>query len=172
MWSILTGFSVREIGPAEQFRADAVGPIGHRVFYLSIVASGIPLWFVAEKQQVAAFAELGRHMLEAAGVDADEDAVLQIEQRLAESAELGDAEFRIGDLRLGLSENDLVSIILESVEEDDEAVNFVIAPEQLQAAAAHALRVVADGRPLCPRCGEPIDPGEYHRCPAVDPHLN
>jgi uncharacterized repeat protein (TIGR03847 family) len=163
---------VRELGPAEQFRMDAVGPSGERTFFLFVEAGGERHWFLAEKQQVAALAELGERMLVAAEVEFDGDAVLHIQGRLAELAVLGKPTFRVGDLRLGLRENEMVSIILESTDEDDESTNFIIAPEQLQAASTHAMKVVASGRPLCPRCAEAIDPGEYHQCSEVDPNLN
>ncbi len=163
---------MRELGPAEQFRMDAVGPSGERTFFLFVEAGGEQHWFVAEKQQVAALAELGERMLVGAEVLFDEDAVLHIQGRLAEPAELGEPLFRVGDLRLGLRENEMVSIILESTEQDDDSMNFIIAPEQLQAAAMHAMKVVAAGRPLCPRCAAAVNPGEYHQCPEVDPNLN
>lgn len=163
---------MRELGPAEQFRMDAVGPSGERVFFLFVETGGTRHWFIAEKQQVAALAELGERMLTGAEVEFDDDAVLHIQERLAEPPELGDATFRVGDLRLGLRENEMVSIILESIDDDDEPTNFIIAPEQLQAASIHAMKVVAAGRPLCPRCTEAINPGEYHQCSEVDPNLN
>ncbi|MDH3307475.1 MAG: DUF3090 family protein [Acidimicrobiia bacterium] len=158
---------MRELGPAERFATGAVGPPGERVFYAHVVANGHPYWFVAEKGQVAALAARALELLAEANVlpDPDSVAALLIE---AELGEPGEVVFRIGSMALQIDATELVTVHMVSVE-DDEAVSFIVAPEQLQAMALAGLDVVGQGRPLCPDCRLPMNPAG-HRCPSSNGH--
>ena len=69
---------MRDLGPAEEFVAGALGEPGQRHFYLQITAATETLWFPAEKQQIAALGSQALTLLRAAGIEADEDAVAAI----------------------------------------------------------------------------------------------
>jgi uncharacterized repeat protein (TIGR03847 family) len=144
---------MRVLGTAEIFRAGAIGEPGRRTFYLEVDDE----WFVLEKEQVAAIAA---HALElVAGLDTPAQ----------EPGDLlghpGEPTFRVGEIGMGYGAG-AGAIGLTAVEdEDEEAVTFLVSPEQLDAMARRALLVVAAGRPPCPFCGLPRD-AEDHACPA------
>jgi uncharacterized repeat protein (TIGR03847 family) len=155
-----------DLGPAERFAAGAVGRPGQRRFYLQVVAAGVPTSMLAEKEQISALATQGIHILDQNGVSSDEGAVgLLISGGLAVDDPGEDGErFRVGTISISMAPSELLTVTIESVDEDD-AVSFVIAPEQFRAMAAVAIEAVAAGRPTCPWCRLPMDP-ENHECPA------
>lgn len=159
---------MRDLGPAEQFAAGAIGEPGQRHFYLQITAGGQTVWLHAEKEQVAALGSQCLTLLSAADISADAEAVAAIRAEL--TIQPPDSQlFAVGGIQVAILESDLIALEVTSGEAEDEGVRFVVAPEQLQAMAEHALEVVASGRPICPRCQLPEDPGG-HRCPAVNGH--
>jgi uncharacterized repeat protein (TIGR03847 family) len=54
--------------------------------------------------------------------------------------------------------------LLEDVEEGPDALRVRIDPARARAFVFGARRLVAAGRPPCPLCGQPLDPGG-HVCP-------
>lgn len=157
---------IEDLGPAERFAAGAIGEPGARRFYLEVTANGAAYSLLAEKGQIAALAARGIEILDAHDVSSDTTAV----ERLVGSGLVigdpgdGNERFRVGTISIAMSPSELLTITIESVEEDD-AVTFVIAPEQFRAMAAVALDVVASGRPICPWCRLPMNPDD-HECPA------
>jgi uncharacterized repeat protein (TIGR03847 family) len=159
-----------ELGPAERIVAGAVGQPGRRRFYLQIHTGGRSTSLLAEKQQVAALAEQGLAILAERGVTSEQAAVdrLVAAGLPVEDPGEGNERFRIGEIAISLGAAELLTVEITSIDEDD-AVSFVIAPEQFRAMARVALEVVARGRPLCQWCQLPIDPAG-HRCPARNGH--
>ncbi len=157
---------IDDLGPAERFAAGAVGRPGQRRFYLQVTAGGSWHSMLAEKAQIAALASQGLEILDEHDVSSDTEAVDRI---MAQGLDINDPgedgdRFRVGTISISMAPSELLTITVESVDEDD-AVTFVIAPEQFRAMATVALRVVAAGRPTCPWCRLPMDP-ENHECPA------
>ena len=158
-----------DLGPAEILFAAAVGEPGSRTFFIHVVTGGDPHWFIAEKGQVDALADRAVELLAEAGLRADADAVDRILEAFPSDPGAFIPRFRVGAIVLRATEGrDLVTIQLESVDED-EGVEFVVAPEQLAACASHAKEVVAGGREICERCRLPMDPAG-HLCPASNGH--
>ncbi len=157
-----------DLGPAEHFEAGATGDPGRRTFFVQVVAGGREHSFLAEKGQVAELAERAIVLLYEASITPDHDAVATVLARLGEAAP-GEFSFRIGTITLRAS--DARELIYLQVDSSDESlsVSFQVAPEQLQAMAAHAASVVAAGRPICDRCRLPMDPSG-HRCPSTNGH--
>jgi uncharacterized repeat protein (TIGR03847 family) len=158
--------AIEDLGPAERFAAGAVGRPGHRRFYLQVTAGGLQHSMLAEKAQIAALASQGLEILDEHAVSSDGQAVgrlIELGLDIADPGEEGE-RFRVGTISISMAPSELLTITIESIEEDD-AVNFVIAPEQFRAMATVALQVVAAGRPTCPWCRLPMDP-ENHECPA------
>jgi uncharacterized repeat protein (TIGR03847 family) len=158
-----------ELGPAQRFVAGAVGPPGQRRFYIEVDAGGESHRYLLEKGQVVALAQRSLELLAENGVIPDREAVEMVQQRGLQVEESDEVDFRVGDIALQLQQSELVSVMLDPVEEGGEGVSFVVAPEQLQAMAASALETAALGRPICPRCRLPMDP-DGHDCPAVNGH--
>lgn len=164
--------AVDDLGPAERFAAGAIGAPGSRRFYLEVVAAGTRHSLLAEKETVAALASQGLAILEQAGISSDEAAVERIVEAGLEVSDPGvDGErFRVGEISIALAPSELLTITIAAADpDDDDAVTFVIAPEQFRAMARVALGVVAAGRPACPWCRLPMDPGG-HECPARNGH--
>ncbi|MGH9893297.1 MAG: DUF3090 family protein [bacterium] len=157
-----------DLGPAERFAAGALGPPGSRRFFVEVTANGVVRSFPCEKTQVAELAEQGLRMLATAGIEIDEEAVANL---VASGLEIGEPEtpsFSVGSIGVAIERSEFITIVLGSPEGEDE-VRFVITAEQFRAMALVAVRVVASGRPLCPRCQLPMDP-EGHRCPSSNGH--
>ncbi|MCJ1684108.1 DUF3090 domain-containing protein [Rathayibacter sp. VKM Ac-2928] len=90
------------------------------------------------------------------------------------------AEFRVGSLSLGWDPSTAQVVIeaypvVEGDDEDDlsiddsptlpdEMLQVLIPVGTARAFAKRTLEIVGAGRPLCPRCGEPMDP-DGHDCP-------
>jgi uncharacterized repeat protein (TIGR03847 family) len=160
--------AVDDLGPAERFAAGALGPPGSRRFFVEVTANAVIHSFPCEKTQVAELAEQGLRMLAAAGLAIDEEAV---ENLVAGGLEISEPEapsFRIGSIGVAIERSEFITVVLGSPEGENE-VRFVITAEQFRAMALVAAKVVASGRPLCPRCQLPMDP-EGHRCPSSNGH--
>jgi uncharacterized repeat protein (TIGR03847 family) len=173
----------------ERFVAGTIGEPGARTFFLQARQGGDLVSVVLEKTQVAVLAQQLDALLDiltdrgVGGVPAETDPALTDEAPLGEP--LVEA-FRVGAMSLGWDgEADRVVIEAaalpesgESTAEDieDEAdgpdlVRIQIDGPTARAFVARATRVVAAGRPLCPRCGEPLDP-QGHICARPTAYLN
>lgn len=162
--------AIEDLGPAERFVAGAIGEPGNRRFYLQVTAFGVTHTLLAEKQQVAALAEQGLQILDARGITSDQaavDAILAGDLEVIDPGVDGE-RFRVGDISIGMSESELLTITVASAEDDD-GIRFVIAPEQFRAMAQAGLDVVAAGRPTCRWCRLPMNP-DGHECPARNGH--
>lgn len=86
--------------------------------------------------------------------------------------------FRVGEIGLGYDKDrDLVvllarEIIMDNVEPEDAAVvRFWCMRDQARALARWGMEVVQRSRPMCPQCGQPIEP-EGHFCPKKNGYLH
>lgn len=161
--------AIRDLGPAEQFVAGALGEPGNRHFYLQVTAAGETLWLHAEKQQVSALGSQGLTLLAAADIEPDDGSVANLKPDLV-LREPEDEIFPVGDIQLAVLESEMIAVSITSAEDDEESIRFLVVPEQIQAMAEVALDVVAAGRPICPYCHLPEDP-DGHRCPATNGHF-
>ena len=91
-----------------------------------------------------------------------------------------DPLFRVGELALAYdSDSDLAILIAKEVttseqseeeqEEDNSVVRFWCTRSQLLAMCRWGLEVSGRGRPVCPYCGQPMDPAG-HFCPKRNGH--
>lgn len=161
--------AIRDLGPAEEFVAGALGEPGSRRFYIQVTAAGETVWLHAEKQQVAALGSQCLTLLAAADITPDDDAVATLKGDLV-LREPEEETFRVGDIQLAVLESEMITISIVSSDDDEESIRFLVVPEQVQAMAELALDVVAAGRPICPHCHLPENPSG-HRCPASNGHF-
>jgi uncharacterized repeat protein (TIGR03847 family) len=143
---------MRSLGRVEHLAAGAMGPPGHRTFYLELDGPQGREWFLVEKEQLAAMAT---HGLELAGAGSAEPGPAL--------SEPGGPTFRVGEIGLGSDGEEIVVVL--SPAEEGEPVAFTVSQPDFAAMARRALAVVAAGRPRCRFCGLPEDP-EGHTCPA------
>jgi uncharacterized repeat protein (TIGR03847 family) len=173
----------RELDPVTRLTADAVGDPGQRTFYLQAASGADQVTLLVEKEQVRRLAESLESWLPELASDRPEDPE---ETRAAEIGELAlseplEPDFRVGQLSLSYDpQRDRVVVVateLVASEEDDpdavtpepQEIRLWVTRPQLRVLARHGSQVVARGRPLCPLCGNPLDPAG-HICPALNGH--
>jgi uncharacterized repeat protein (TIGR03847 family) len=159
-----------DLDPVERITADAMGEPGQRTFFVQARSGMERVTLLAEKEQVRL---LGQALVQLLGTLADaEEGEEPTDLDLEEPVE---PEWRVGDMSIEYEDStDRVAIVItELLEEEDEGLparaRFVTSRAQARALAAHALDVVAAGRPRCQFCGYPLDP-EGHVCPAMNGH--
>ncbi len=154
-----------ELDPVEQIAVAAVGQPGQRQFFLLASGSGHTLTLACEKSQVQALVVRLQQMMTAQGI---EDA----ESPSGASLEPGEPEWRVGEMGLGYHEDRRMFVLVasegaageEGATEEAPSVRFWLSHKQVAALSKQAESVLGAGRPLCPRCGLPMDPAG-HPCP-------
>ncbi|MCL6537867.1 MAG: DUF3090 domain-containing protein [Acidothermus sp.] len=166
--------SRNDYGPVHRIEAEAFGEPGQRTFrvFTANEIEAASLWM--EKQQLAALGraieeQLGRlRALRAAQPAPTPDPALAYQGAPT-------LEFRVGQMALGFDERQgMFLLLVYAIEDEDEnrpTFSCQATPDQLRALAEQIEAVVAAGRPICPLCGLPIDPGG-HACVRSNGHLN
>jgi uncharacterized repeat protein (TIGR03847 family) len=154
----------------EHFTAGAVGPPGHRVFYLQAGAEGRLVSLRCEKQQVGALGEyLDRILGDLPPGPAGGSALP------AELIEPVEPAWVVGTLALGYDQDTdrLVLHVSELIEEgadEGSSARWEVRRDQARAFIARAQALLEGGRPPCPLCGRPLDPSG-HTCIKTNGHL-
>ena len=167
-----------DLDPVDFLTIDAIGKPGQRVFYLQARGAEQTATFILEKVQVQSLAlgveqflnELHERLpdlpLESGQFDEDQMRILPPV----------DPWFRVGELGLAYdSDRDRVGLVVrevmteESDPEESNSARLWCTREQLLAATHWGLEVVNRGRPICPYCGQPMEP-EGHFCPKRNGH--
>lgn len=159
-------------GDVQRVRADALGEPGQRRFRILAIIEGVTHIVWMEKQQLQALGLAIEQLLEQ--VPDDEEVVIDAEPPI-EFDESTRHQFRVGRIELGYDVGHhrvVVNTFDLEQEDDDETATLVLRLDLRQSAelSAEAATVVAAGRPLCPMCGQPMDPGG-HVCPQQNGHL-
>ena len=166
----------------DRFVAGAMGEPGDRSFYLQARKGQAVASVALEKAQVAALAGRLAELLAAVGDDAPPAAAEPDDQPLDEPLiEL----FRVGVMALAW-EPATAEIVIEAqpesedgdyVEVADEAtegpdvMRVRITPGHAREFVRRAAGLVAAGRPLCPFCGQPLEP-TGHFCTRTNGQMN
>ncbi len=162
-----------DFNPADHLTVGTIGEPGRRTFFLQ-AGRGLELvTMICEKEQMRALGEGLLSLL---------DQIAEVFQRpTADPDEPVDFDlihpivpaWRVAQLGVGYDEDEdvIVIVVQELVErgEQPELARFIITREHARALAHHVLQVVAAGRPSCPLCGQPLDPGG-HFCPPSNGH--
>ncbi len=167
---------VCDLNPVDRITVDTLGPPGQRVFFFQASQGTQVVTLVFEKEQARALAAGLLQLLDQLKADLPEDrdqvgVILVTQTNLLQPVE---PEFRIGQMGIGFDEDSgyvvVVAYELAIEEEQDIGVaRFWATREQTRALAQHAMEVVQAGRPICPLCGEPMDP-DGHFCPRGNGH--
>ncbi|HYM96790.1 MAG TPA: DUF3090 family protein [Candidatus Sulfotelmatobacter sp.] len=160
-----------ELDPVERIAVAAVGEPGHRQFFLMAKGSGRTLTLSCEKSQIQALMLRLHQMMETQGIERPEHAAA------ASALEPGEPEWQIGELGLGYHEARQMFVLVASEagvnaeegasEQEGPSVRFWLSHQQVIAFSSQAESVLTAGRPLCPRCGLPMDPAG-HPCPVMN----
>ena len=179
-----------DIDPCDRITSDAIGQPGQRVFYLQAVQADQTYSVIVEKTQLQSLAvgieqflaEVARQnpSLEEASADYIED-----EMHIHPPV---DPAFRVGEIGLGYDQaRDRVVLFVREVQAEDQGPESESASEsesesgivyrfwctrsQLRKLARWGVEVAGRGRPTCPQCGQPMEPGG-HFCPKKNGHLH
>ena len=160
---------IYELDTVDEIAVAAVGEPGQRRFFLLAKGRGRTLTLTCEKAQIQALIVRLHQMMEAQGIEAME--------RAAGDAAIspGEPEWQVGEVGLGYHEARKMFVLVasqsaageESPAEDSPSVRFWLSHQQVVAFSKQAESVLTAGRPLCPRCGLPIDPAG-HPCPVLN----
>ncbi len=171
--------AIYELDPVDRIGIAAVGEPGQRRFFLLATGSGRTLTLACEKSQVQALILRLNQMLEAQKIEQPE---LALEPA---SLEPGEPEWQIGEMGLGYHEARQMFVLVasqaaagetgeaggpaeqEPPADDAPSVRFWLSHQQVVAFSKQAETVLTAGRPLCPRCGLPMDPSG-HPCPVMN----
>ena len=158
-----------ELDPVDEIAVVAVGEPGQRRFFLLAKGRGRTLTLTCEKAQIQALIVRLHQMMEAKGIEPTEKAPA--------SADLspGEPEWQVGEMGLGYHEARRMFVLVasqsavgeEAPAQDSPSVRFWLSHQQIGAFSKQAENVLTAGRPLCPRCGLPIDPAG-HPCPVLN----
>jgi uncharacterized repeat protein (TIGR03847 family) len=168
-----------ELRPVGHITTDALGPPGKRVFYIQAWKEDRTITLICEKTQIQSLAvgveqflaDVNTKFVDLpdASADFDED-----QMHVHPPVE---PLFRVGQLGLGYDpQADLVALELREMANEDEQpsddlriVRFWCSRSQIRALANWGLEIASRGRPLCPQCGQAMDP-EGHFCAKKNGH--
>jgi len=167
-----------DIRPVTHLTTDAIGQPGKRIFYIQGWHESRTVTLIVEKIQIQSLAVgLEQFLAEIQQKYPDlAEASSEYEEEKMRISPPVDPMFRVGELGLGYDEdNDLVVLVIkEQIGEEEDAENmrivrFWCSRSQVRAMCHWGMEVAARGRPICPQCGEPMDP-EGHFCPKKNGH--
>jgi uncharacterized repeat protein (TIGR03847 family) len=158
--------AIFELDPVDRIAVAAVGEPGRRQFFLLARGSGRQLTLACEKSQIQALIVRVNQMMETQGIPAAENA------RATSGLVPGEPEWQVGEMGLGYHEARRMFVLVASQaaaggdggSDDAPSVRFWLSHDQVVAFSKQAETVLTAGRPLCPRCGLPMDPAG-HPCP-------
>jgi uncharacterized repeat protein (TIGR03847 family) len=166
--------AIYELDPVDRIAVAAVGEPGQRRFFLVASGSGRTLTLACEKSQIQALLVRLHQMLEAQQIETPEQAGPAARSRM----EPGEPEWQIGEMGLGYHEARRMFVLVasegavgeesaETAANDAPSVRFWLSHDQVVDFSRQAESVLSAGRPLCPRCGLPMDPAG-HPCPVMN----
>jgi len=161
-----------ELDPVDQIAVAAVGEPGQRRFFLLAAGSGRTMTLSCDKSQIQALVVRLHQMMEEQGIEGPEQ-----EAAGGFAEEPGEPEWQIGEIGIGYHEGRQMFVLVasqaaagESSEPettDVTSIRFWLSPKQVVLFSKQAETVLTAGRPLCPRCGLPMDPAG-HPCPVMN----
>jgi uncharacterized repeat protein (TIGR03847 family) len=151
---------------------DALGPAGQRIFLLQAGRDNTMITLKMEKQQAVVLAASIDRMLDELGERFPRE-VSRLEEPVSSDLMLQepfDVQFVVGQMGMGYDQAEdamvlvLQELILEEGAKDAQVARLWATRGQMNALSRHIKEVVAQGRPICAMCGQPIDP-DGHLCP-------
>lgn len=167
-----------DLRPVTHITTDAIGQPGKRIFYLQGWQGERTVTLIIEKIQIQSLAigleqfltEVSSRFPELSEASAD-----FVEEKMHINPPV-DPLFRIGELGLGYdNENDFIVLIAKEAapeggsSEETSIVRFWCTRSQIRAMCRWGIEVAGRGRPVCPQCGQSMDP-EGHFCPKKNGH--
>jgi uncharacterized repeat protein (TIGR03847 family) len=168
-----------DVNPVVHITTDAIGQPGQRVFYIQALTADNTVTVIVEKVQIQTLAlgvedflsEVAQRYPDLAAVTPDYD-----ETRMHIQPPV-DPLFRVGELGLAYdADQDMAVLVVREIvnaesqtQDDVSVIRFWCTRAQLLALGRWGLEVSGRGRPVCPLCGQPIEPAG-HFCPKRNGH--
>ncbi len=158
-------------GLVGRIEAHTFGEPGQRTFriWAAIPGRSATLWL--EKEQLIALASAIDELLES--IPAGAGAQLSDQHDLPDPADTSDLEFHVGSLALGYDQqSDMLRIyagLPDAFQTDPPAFSCMLTRGQIEGVRAQLDSILRSGRPICPLCHEPMDPGG-HACVRTNGH--
>lgn len=169
-----------DVDPCDHITAGAIGSPGQRVFYLQAYQDNRTITVLIEKAQLQSLAigvEQFLSQISQQNPDLEEASAEFVEEQMRINPPV-DPLFRAGEIGLAYDkERDRVVVftkeLLTEEDEPDSAaqIRFWASRSQMRKLARWGADVVNRGRPLCPQCGQPMEP-EGHFCPKKNGHMH
>jgi uncharacterized repeat protein (TIGR03847 family) len=167
-----------ELHTVNRITINTIGQPGQRVFLLQASDAIDSVTLKIEKQQARALAQTAQELIdnlnneypqEDGSLDKPNQADLMLHSPM-------EPLFQVGQIGLGYDrDRDLVVLATQELllDESEEAstARFWVSRSQLAALCQQALNVVEKGRPICPLCNQPMEPGS-DICPNFCPKQN
>jgi uncharacterized repeat protein (TIGR03847 family) len=160
-----------ELHEPDHFTAGAVGPQGERVFYLQGREGRTLVTLKCEKEQIGALADYLARLLErlppAGEIPSDGDLLEPLEPAWA-----------VASIGVGYDEaRDRIALVAAELVDDEEettgepaTARFALTRSQAAVLVERGRALIKAGRPICPLCTGPMDPGG-HICPRSNGHV-
>jgi len=167
-----------DVNPVDSITADAFGNPGERVFFLQATSRSLVYTLLVEKIQLQSlatgleefFSDLAQNY-----PDLPPQASAYKEDRMHIHGPV-EPLFRIGDMGIAYDEaSDRVILMAREIlsgeqrPEDVSVLRFWCTRDQMSILGLWSAELTSRGRPLCPLCGQPMDP-EGHLCPKKNGH--
>lgn len=167
-----------DLNPVTHIITDAIGKPGERTFYIQAWQDDRVVSILVEKVQIQTLA---------IGIEQFLSELTTRYPDLPQASEEFDEEkmhihppvdpiFRVGELGLAYdADQDLLILVAREVQgeginpEETGVVRFWCTRSQLRVLGKWGLEISGRGRPICPQCGEPMEP-EGHFCPKRNGH--
>ena len=169
-----------DVDPCDHITADAIGKPGQRVFYLQAYQDTRTITIIIEKAQLLSLAigiEQFLAQISQENPDIEEASGDYVEDAMRIHPPV-DPLYRAGEIGLGYDKDrDRVVVFTKELlteEQDAESaaqVRFWATRTQIRRLARWGQEVSSRGRPICPQCGQPMEP-EGHFCPKKNGHLH
>jgi uncharacterized repeat protein (TIGR03847 family) len=170
-----------DVDPCDHITSDAIGQPGQRVFYLQALKADKTHTVIIEKTQLQSLAVgIEQFLAEVArqNPDLEEASAEYVEENMRIYPPV-DPAFRVGEIGLGYDQTrDRVVLFVREVQAEAEesepetgtVFRFWCTRTQLRQLARWGAEVANRGRPVCPQCGQPMEPGG-HFCPKKNGHM-
>lgn len=167
-----------DLDPVDWITIDAIGQPGARTFYIQGKQTDKTVTVILEKLQVQTLCVGAEQFL------------VEITQKFPKLKEASaeyqedqmhilppvDPIFRAGEIGLSYDSDEDKAIIVirevitdQKIEEEIAEVRYWCTRDQVAAISKWGIELSGRGRPLCPQCGEPMDP-TGHLCPKKNGH--
>ena len=167
-----------DLNPVTHIITDAIGKPGERTFYIQAWQEDRVVSVLVEKVQIQTLAVGIEQFLSELATrypDLPQASDEYDEQKMHIHPPI-DPLFRVGELGLAYDADlDLLVLVAREVQgegievEEAGVVRFWCTRSQLRVLGKWGLEISGRGRPICPQCGEPMEP-EGHFCPKRNGH--